>query len=78
MVELVLLSDGEADPLVTKEALIAGLGVVVSSTLDYWFEDSPIGLRIFGNGYMIPTPEEALTGFGNIGVSILLSLRRNE
>ena len=27
---LVLLSDGEADPLVTKEALIAGLGVVVS------------------------------------------------
>jgi glycosyltransferase involved in cell wall biosynthesis len=27
---LVLLSEGEADPLVTKEALIAGLGVVVS------------------------------------------------
>ena len=27
---LVLLSDGEADPLVTKEALIAGLGVVIS------------------------------------------------
>lgn len=27
---LILLSDGEADPLVTKEALMAGLGVVVS------------------------------------------------
>lgn len=27
---LVLLSDGEADPLVVKEALIAGLGVIVS------------------------------------------------
>jgi glycosyltransferase involved in cell wall biosynthesis len=27
---LILLSDGEADPLVTKEALIAGLGVVIS------------------------------------------------
>ena len=27
---LVLLSDGEADPLVTKEALIAGLGLVIS------------------------------------------------
>jgi glycosyltransferase involved in cell wall biosynthesis len=27
---LVLLSDGEADPLVVKEALIAGLGVVVT------------------------------------------------
>jgi glycosyltransferase involved in cell wall biosynthesis len=28
---LVLLSDGEADPLVVKEALVAGLGVVVSA-----------------------------------------------
>jgi glycosyltransferase involved in cell wall biosynthesis len=27
---LVLLSDGEADPLVTKEALMAGLGLVIS------------------------------------------------
>ena len=27
---LVLLSNGEADPLVVKEALVAGLGVVVS------------------------------------------------
>ena len=27
---LVLLSSGEADPLVVKEALVAGLGVVVS------------------------------------------------
>lgn len=27
---LILLSDGEADPLVTKEALIAGLGLVIS------------------------------------------------
>ena len=27
---LVLLSDGEADPLVTKEAMIAGLGLVIS------------------------------------------------
>jgi glycosyltransferase involved in cell wall biosynthesis len=26
----VLLSDGEADPLVTKEALMAGLGLVIS------------------------------------------------
>ena len=27
---LILLSDGEADPLVTKEALICGLGLVIS------------------------------------------------
>jgi glycosyltransferase involved in cell wall biosynthesis len=29
---LVLLSDGEADPLVVKEALVAGLGVVVNQS----------------------------------------------
>ena len=55
-----------------------GLGVVVGGTLDYWFEDSPLGVRLFGNGYMIPSPLEALTGFGNIGASILLSLKRND
>ena len=55
-----------------------GLGVVVGGTLDYWFEDSPLGVRLFGNGYMIPSPVDALTGFGNIGASILLSLNRND
>ena len=53
-----------------------GLGIVVGGSLDYWFEDSPIGIRLFGNGYMIPDPKESLTGFGNIGASILLSLKR--
>jgi len=61
-----------------QEDYAGGLGVVVGGTLDYWFEDSPLGLRIFGNGYMIPSPDDALTGFGNIGASILLSLRRSE
>ena len=55
-----------------------GLGVVVGGTLDYWFEDSPLGVRLFGNGYMIPSPANNLTGFGNIGASILLSLKRND
>ena len=55
-----------------------GLGVVVGGTLDYWFEDSPLGVRLFGNGYMIPSPADALTGFGNIGASVLLSLKRND
>ena len=55
-----------------------GLGVVVGGTLDYWFEDSPLGVRLFGNGYMIPSPVDALTGFGNIGASVLLSLKRND
>ena len=61
-----------------EENYDGGLGVVVGTTLDYWFEDSPLGLRLFGNGYMIPSPSDALTGFGNIGASVLLSLRRND
>ena len=61
-----------------QEDYAGGLGVVVGGALDYWFEDSPLGLRIFGNGYMIPSPEDYFTGFGNIGASILLSLRRSE
>ena len=61
-----------------EENYDGGLGVVVGGTLDYWFEDSPLGVRLFGNGYMIPSPKDALTGFGNIGASILLSLSRND
>ena len=58
------------------EDYFGGLGIVVGGSLDYWFEDSPIGISLFGNGYMIPDPNESFTGFGNIGVSILLSLKR--
>jgi len=60
------------------ENYVGGLGLVVGGTLDYWFEDSPLGVRLFGNGYMIPSPADALTGFGNIGASVLLSLKRND
>ena len=59
-----------------NEDYSGGLGIVVGGSLDYWFEDSPIGIRLFGNGYMIPDPNKSLTGFGNIGASILLSLKR--
>ena len=61
-----------------QEDYAGGLGVVVGGTLDYWIENSPLGVRIFGNGYMIPSPGDALTGFGNIGASILLSLNRSD
>ena len=61
-----------------QEDYAGGLGVVVGGTFDNWIENSPLGIRIFGNGYMIPSPDDALTGFGNIGVSILLSLKRSD
>ena len=64
-----------------EEDYAGGLGILLGGTLDYWFEDSPLGIRLFGNGYMIPTPKNStadLTGFGNIGASVLLSLKRDD
>ena len=61
-----------------EENYTGGLGVVVGANLDYWFEDLPFAVRMFGNGYMIPSPNENLTGFGNIGISLVLALKRND
>lgn len=61
-----------------EENYDGGIGVVVGGILDYWFEDSPLGIRLFGNGYMIPSPIDGMTGFGNIGASLLLALKRSD
>ena len=72
-----ILESGITYSLGWDENYSGGLGIVVGGSLDYWFRDSPIGVRLFGNGYMIPNPYKSLTGFGNIGASIMLSLKRN-
>ena len=62
-----------------EENYDGGIGVVVGGVLDYWFEDSPLGIRLFGNGYMIPSPiDDGMTGFGTIGASLLLALKRSD
>ena len=60
------------------ENYAGGIGVVVGGNLDYWFEDLPLAIRFFGNGYMIPMPTEGMTGFGNVGASLMLVLKRGE
>ena len=60
------------------EDYAGGIGVVVGGNLDYWFEDLPLAIRFFGNGYMIPMPTEGMTGFGNVGASLMLVLKRGE
>lgn len=72
-----ILESGITYSLGWNENYSGGLGIVVGGSLDYWFGDSPIGVRLFGNGYMIPDPNKSLTGFGNIGASIMLSLKRS-
>ena len=61
-----------------QEDYAGGLGVLVGGNLDYWFEELPLAIRLFGNGYMIPNPTEGMTGFGNIGAAIMLVLKRGE
>jgi hypothetical protein len=61
-----------------QEDYAGGIGVVVGGNLDYWFEELPLAIRLFGNGYMIPNPIEGMTGFGNIGASLMLVLKRNQ
>ena len=61
-----------------QEDYAGGLGVLIGGNLDYWFEELPLAIRLFGNGYMIPSPAEGMTGFGNIGAAIMLVLKRGE
>ena len=61
-----------------QEDYAGGLGVLIGGNLDYWFEELPLAIRLFGNGYMIPNPTEGMTGFGNIGAAIMLVLKRGE
>ena len=61
-----------------QEDYAGGLGVVVGGNLDYWFEELPLAIRLFGNGYMIPVYGDGMTGFGNLGVSLMLVLKRGE
>ncbi len=49
-----------------------GIGVLVGGNLDYWFEELPLAIRLFGNGYMIPGYDDSMTGFGNLGVSLMV------
>tara|TARA_Y100000590_G_scaffold469473_1_gene657252 strand:+ start:5314 stop:6363 length:1050 start_codon:yes stop_codon:yes gene_type:complete len=57
-----------------------GVGFIIGGILDYWFEGTPIGVRLFGNGHIIPgpgttsdTPADDLGAFGNIGIAFLTS-----
>ena len=62
-----------------QEDYAGGLGVVVGGTMDYWFTGLPFAIRFLGNGYMIPVPgEESMTGFGNVGVALIIVLKRGE
>ena len=61
-----------------QEEYTGGLGALVGGNLDYWFEELPLAIRLFGNGYMIPNYGDGMTGFGNLGISLMLVLKRGQ
>ena len=61
-----------------QENYSGGIGAVIGGNLDYWFEELPIAIRLFGNGYMSPSYDDTMTGFGNFGASLILVLKRGE
>ena len=57
-----------------------GIGFNLGGSIDYWMENLPIALRIFGNGYFIPQPPpwpELKTMFGSVGISVVVILKRH-
>ena len=61
-----------------QENYAGGLGVVAGVNLDYWFTNFPLAIRFFSNGYMIRQPNDNYTGFGNIGATLIVVLKRGE
>ena len=62
------------------EPTYGGLGLNLGGSIDYWFTDLPIALRFFSNANIIPQGEpypELKTGFINLGVTLIIVMKRN-
>ena len=71
-------------PNVETEALIGtptynGLGINMGVSVDYWIESLPIAFKLFGQGNIVPQAPpftDTLTMFNNVGISMVLVLKR--
>jgi len=57
-----------------------GIGFSTGASLDYWFSDIPLALRLFGNTNIIPQGEpwpELKTGFINVGAMLIVVMKRH-
>tara|TARA_B100001250_G_C19804626_1_gene792689 strand:+ start:54 stop:968 length:915 start_codon:yes stop_codon:yes gene_type:complete len=62
------------------EATYGGIGFNTGASMDYWFPDFPLALRLFGNTYIIPQGEpypELKTGFINVGAMLIVVMKRH-
>jgi hypothetical protein len=57
-----------------------GIGFSTGASMDYWFTDIPLALRLFGNTHIIPQGEpwpELKTGFINVGAMLIVVMKRH-
>ncbi|MBT7519979.1 MAG: hypothetical protein HN654_06390, partial [Candidatus Marinimicrobia bacterium] len=70
------LSHGEYD----GEPTYGGIGFNTGASMDYWFSDIPLALRLFGNTNILPQGEpypELKTGFINVGAMLIVVMKRH-
>ena len=70
------LSHGDYD----GEPTYGGIGFSTGASMDYWFSDIPLALRLFGNTNIIPQGEpypELKTGFINVGAMLIVVMKRH-
>ena len=57
-----------------------GIGFSTGASMDYWFSDIPLALRLFGSSNIIPQGEpwpELKTGFINVGAMLIVVMKRH-
>ena len=62
------------------EATYGGIGFSTGASMDYWFADIPLALRLFGSTNIIPQGEpypELKTGFINVGAMLVVVMKRH-
>ena len=62
------------------EPTYGGIGFNTGASIDYWFSDIPLALRLFGNSNIIPQGEpwpELKTGFINVGAMLIVVMKRH-
>ena len=62
------------------EATYGGIGFSTGASMDYWFADIPLALRLFGSTNIIPQGEpypELKTGFINVGAMLIVVMKRH-
>ena len=62
------------------EPTYGGIGFSTGASMDYWFSDIPLALRLFGSTNIIPQGEpypELKTGFISVGAMLVVVMKRH-